>query len=47
MVFYVINDNTQVGGKVPQSDALHVMSQKVGLFYYTITECILIHFGFH
>jgi len=25
--FYVINDNTQVGGKVPQSDALHVMSQ--------------------
>ncbi len=31
--FYVINDNTQVGGKVPQSDALHVMSQRVCLFY--------------
>jgi hypothetical protein len=30
--FYVINDNTQVGGKVLQSDALHVMSQKVCLF---------------
>ncbi len=31
--FYVINDNTQVGGKVPQSDALHVMSQRVCFFY--------------
>ncbi len=28
--FYVINDNTQV----PQSDALHVMSQKICPFYW-------------
>jgi len=34
MAFCVMNDNTQVDGKVPQSDALYVMSQRVGLFYY-------------
>jgi len=33
-VFYVIIDNTQVGGKVLQSDALHDMSQRVCPFQY-------------
>ncbi len=32
--FYVINDNIEVGGKVPQNHALHDMSQKVCPFYY-------------